>query len=105
MRRYVIERQYLVPVYEHILVKAPNFEAACRRALDDVDEPWGDSTETDYEGARPTIIVRAVEVPPIMDVDLNSLSHLLYTAGLEPVDIPDEFGHGEAGTSRVVGFV
>lgn len=45
MPRYVIERQFLVPVYEHILVKAPGLEAACREALDDNAQPWGDESQ------------------------------------------------------------
>lgn len=105
MPRYVIERQYLVPVYEHIVVEAPDFEAACRRALDEVDEPWGDSVETDYESARPTTIERAVEVPGSVDVEVNSLSHLLYTAGLEPLDIADEFAEKSASADSAIGFV
>ncbi len=107
MRRYVIERQYLMPVYEHILVEAPSFEAACRRALDDIDEPWGNNAETDYESSGPTTIERAVEVPKSdeFDPDETSLSYLLYEAGLEPLPIPAEFADGQDKFIGRVGFV
>lgn len=105
MPRYIVERQYLVPLYEHILVEARDFETACRRALDEIDEPWGDSVETDYESARPTMIERAVEVPASIDVAAESLSHPLYSAGLEPLDIPDEFAEESDGADSAVGFV
>ena len=105
MPRYVLERQYLVPVYEHILIEAPDFETACRRALDEIEEPWGDSAETDYESARSTTIERAVEIPETADVDGSSLSHLLYTAKLDPLDIPDELAEDLDSTSIAVGFV
>jgi hypothetical protein len=93
MPRYVIERQYLVPVYEHILVEASSFEAACRKAVDDIEEPWGDNAKTDYESARPTTIERAVELPEQVqasDVDGHSLSYFLYEAGLDSVSISRE---------------
>jgi hypothetical protein len=102
--RYIIERQYLVPVYEHILVEAPNFEAACRKALDDIEEPWGDNVETDYEGARPTTIERAVEVLASTGSDESSLSRLLYDAGLDLLPIPREFTDESDGPGAGVGF-
>jgi hypothetical protein len=108
MPRYVIERQYLVPVYEHILVEAPNFEAACCRALDDTDEPWGDNAQTDYESARPTTIERAVELPEVMlanDAADGSLSRFLYDAGLDPLPIPREFAEEADAFNAGVGFV
>src|ERR1700683_2960583 len=105
MRRYVIERQYLVPVYEHILVEAPNFEAACRKAVDDIEEPWGDTPQTDYSSPRPTTIERAVEVLDATDIDTEGLSHLLYNAGLDPLPIPREFTEDIDCASSSVGFV
>jgi hypothetical protein len=53
MPRFIIERQYLLPVYQHLAVEAPDLEAACREALDDGEHGWED-TQEDYEGARPT---------------------------------------------------
>jgi hypothetical protein len=31
MPKVVIERQYLVPMYQHIVVEAANLEATCKR--------------------------------------------------------------------------
>jgi len=107
MPRYVIERQYLVPVYEHILIEAPTFEDACRRALDDIEKPWGDNAKTDYECSRPTTIELAVELPNsgALDADEHSLSYLLYEAGLEPLPIPREFAEVIDDPGISVGFV
>jgi hypothetical protein len=105
MPRFVIERQYLIPVYEHILVEAPNLGKACRKALDDIEEPWGDNAETDYESARATTIERAVEVPDPTDVDAEGLSNLLYDAGLDPLPIPREFADEADEPGTDAGFV
>jgi hypothetical protein len=107
MPRYVIERQYLVPIYEHVLVEAPTFEAACRKAMDDTEEPWGDNAKTDYENSRPTTIELAVQVSDSNDFDAydSSLSYLLYQAGLEPLPIPREFTEEIDDADISVGFV
>ena len=50
MPKFVIERQYLVPMYQHIVVEAENFEEACKQAIsDDID--W-DTQEMDCDSAR-----------------------------------------------------
>jgi hypothetical protein len=86
--------------------KAPSLKAACRKALDDIEEPWGDFAETDYENARPTTIERAVEVPDCVGADLYGCSpaHLLYDAGLDALPIPAEFADCEEAATEV-GFV
>jgi len=61
MPRYIIERQYLLPVYQHLAVEAPDLGSACRDALDDGEHDWKDAQE-DYESTRPTTIVSAVEI-------------------------------------------
>jgi hypothetical protein len=61
MPRYIIERQYLLPVYQHLAVEAPDLDSACREALDDGEHDWEDAQE-DYEGSRPTTIVSAIEI-------------------------------------------
>jgi hypothetical protein len=35
MPKFVIERQYLVPMYQHIVVEAENLEEACKTAITD----------------------------------------------------------------------
>jgi hypothetical protein len=98
-----------VPVFEHILVEAPNFEEACRAALDDIEQPWGEDARVDYECARSTTIERAVEVPNPVLSDLSagvwSPSHLLYDAGLDPLPIPAEFSDESGATGISIGFV
>ena len=67
MPKYVIERQYLVPMYQHIVVEAENLEEACKKAIsDDID--W-DTQEMDCDGARATTISEAKVIPEGCDVD------------------------------------
>jgi hypothetical protein len=38
MPKFVIERQYLVPMYQHIIVEAETLEEACNKGvIDDID--------------------------------------------------------------------
>jgi hypothetical protein len=55
MPRYIIERQFLLPVSEHLLITAPNFKAACREALDDIANPWKEDAQ-DFDNAGPVTI-------------------------------------------------
>ncbi|HVH81465.1 MAG TPA: hypothetical protein VM782_18840 [Stellaceae bacterium] len=113
MPRYVIERQYLLPMYEHIFVSAPNLEEACHRAVDEHKEPWGDHARLDFENARATTVVRIVEIPDALSPDLRAredehrhdLSEMLYELGLEPLPIPAEFAEEGGPSEDGVGFV
>jgi hypothetical protein len=87
MPRYVIEREFLVPVYEHVLVEAANLEDACREALDEHRCPWGDDSEMAYDDARPIVITQVVEQAGDA-IDRGTLSDLLYHSGLELLPIP-----------------
>jgi hypothetical protein len=61
MPKFVIERQYLVPMYQHIVVEAENLEEACKRGIsDDID--W-DTQEMDCDGARRTTLTFIKEIP------------------------------------------
>ena len=61
MPKFVIERHYLVPMYQHIVVEAENFEEAARKGVsDDID--W-DTQEMDSDGARKTTITNAKVIP------------------------------------------
>jgi hypothetical protein len=112
MPRYVIERQYLVPMFEHIMVEASTFEDACREATDDIAQPWSEDAELCFDDARSTTVTCAIELPD--DYDLNregnglndciSLSSLLYCAGFEPLVIAPEFGT-EGREEPTIGFV
>jgi hypothetical protein len=108
MPQYVIERQYLLPIYEHLLIEAPNLDAACREALDEFAHPWSEAAEQDFDNARTGEITRAVELPdpvprPLWeDDDLSDypLSRLLYSSGLEPLSIPAEFVGDDSETAN-----
>src|SRR5713101_1167825 len=98
MPRYVIERQYLLPVYEQLLIEAPTFEAACREALDEIAHPWSENAEQDFDNARLVTLTQAVELPEELapesqvcdEADHAGLGHLLYTSGLDALPIPAE---------------
>jgi hypothetical protein len=61
MPKFVIERQYLVPMYQHIVVEAESLEEACKKGIsDDID--W-DTQEMDSDGARRTTITGVKLVP------------------------------------------
>ena len=67
MPKYVIERQYLVPMYQHIVVEAENLEEACTKGISD-DIHWG-SQEMDCDSARATTITVAKIVPKGYEAD------------------------------------
>src|ERR1700736_2172494 len=67
MPKFVIERQYLVPMYQHIVVEAENLDEACKKGIsNDID--W-DTQEMDSDGARRTTLTGAKLVPDRYDVD------------------------------------
>ena len=67
MPKFLIERQYLVPMYKHIAVEAESLEEACKKAIsDDID--W-DTQEMDCEGARATTLTNAKVIPDGYDAD------------------------------------
>jgi threonine synthase len=95
MPRYIIERQYLLPVYQHLAVEAPDLEAVCREALDDGEHDWEDAQE-DYESSRPATIVAAVEITreeewAIATKSQYERSGLMYEGRHELIEIPREF--------------
>ena len=67
MPKFVIERQYLVAMYQHIVVEAETLEEVCTKGMtDDID--W-DSQEMDCDSARATTITKAKVIPDGYDVD------------------------------------
>lgn len=111
MPRFVIERQFLVPVYEHILVEAPSLELACRQALDEDAQSWGDDSEIGWDDSRATTIAQAVKLPETLEAELcaetadrRDLSLLLYDCGLELLRIPAEFAEEVCGGEEGIGF-
>ena len=112
MTRYVIERQYLVPMFEHIFVEAPSLEEACREAIDEFTQPWSDNAELDFDNARAVTVEQAVEIPDHLfpelrsrdDEDRHVLSHVLYDAGLDLLPIPAAFADEGTDDGEPVGF-
>jgi hypothetical protein len=66
MPKFVIERQYLVPMYQHIVVEAETLEAACAMAVTD-DIAW-DTQEMDSDNARKTTITNAKAIPDKLEL-------------------------------------
>jgi hypothetical protein len=67
MPKFVIERQYLLPMYQHIVVEAENLDEACKKGIsDDVD--W-DTQEMDCDNARATTIAEAKVILDGYDLD------------------------------------
>jgi len=99
MPRYIIERQYLLPVYEQLLIEAPDLETACREALDEIAHPWSENAEQDFDNSRPVTVTEAVELPVVVHPELEAgecwghpgLGELLYHSGLDLLKIPEEF--------------
>jgi hypothetical protein len=50
---FTITRQYLLPVYQHLVIDASTLEAACEQAIERKD--W-EGAEHDYDNARPITI-------------------------------------------------
>jgi hypothetical protein len=99
MPRYIIERQYLLPVYQHLALEAPDFDSACREALDDGEHGWED-TQEDYEGARPTTIVSAIEIAGEEEwataaKSQDERSGLMYDGRHELIEIPPKLTERE----------
>ena len=95
MPRYLIERQYLLPVYQHLAIEAPDLDTACREALDDGQHDWEDAQE-DYESSLPATIVSAIEIAAEEDwlsanESQSERSGLIYDGSRELIEIPREF--------------
>jgi hypothetical protein len=83
MPQFVVERQYLVPMYQHLVVAAETFDAACELAVSD-DIAW-DSQEMDCDNARATTLTAINAIPDGYEVD--SVQHVLIT-GTDPSSSP-----------------
>jgi hypothetical protein len=78
MPKYVIERQYLLPIYQRLIIDAPDITTACQEAVEDDD--W-ESAEEDGDGSGATTINAAREIP-------EALSRQLYRARIESQGSP-----------------
>lgn len=108
MPKYVIERQYLLPIYQRLVVEADSVEEACQKAIDHDD--WLD-TEEDGEGARATTVAALKRIPDGTDAcelgfdpdgpetqSTKSLSSFLYEGDTSTIhsDVPAEFAEEAA---------
>jgi hypothetical protein len=83
MPKFVIQRQFLVPMYQHLIVEAENLDEACTKAVsDDID--W-DTQETDCDSARATTITEAKVIPEGYEADQT---HGLVIASRDPKGRP-----------------
>jgi hypothetical protein len=57
----VIQREYLLPVYQYLVIEADTFEEACAEAVGP-EHDW-DNAEEDYDGSLSTTITNAKMVP------------------------------------------
>jgi hypothetical protein len=98
MTKYVVERQYLLPVYQRLVVEADTVEEAC-------DDVWEDAVD-DGDGARATSINAVKRIPDnvnVADLDFDpedptsqntySLGRFLYEGDTSTIhsDIPVHF--------------
>ena len=60
MPRFVIERQYLLPIYQRLIIDAPDITTACQEAVEEDD--W-ENAEKDGDGSGATTINAAREIP------------------------------------------
>jgi hypothetical protein len=60
MPKFVIERQYLLPIYQRLIIDAPDITTACQEAVENDD--W-ESAEEDGDGSGATTINAAREIP------------------------------------------
>ena len=65
MPKYVVERQYLFPVYQRLVIEANTVEEACEKAID--HDNWEDAVE-DGDSARATSINAVKRIPDNVNV-------------------------------------
>jgi hypothetical protein len=59
MPKFVIERQYLLPIYQRLIIDVPDIATACQKAVENDD--W-ESAEEDGDGSGATTINAAQEI-------------------------------------------
>ena len=64
--KYAIERQYLLPVYQHLEIEADSAEEGCRKAIEHDD--W-ETSEQDFDSSRETTINALRQIPDGKEVE------------------------------------
>jgi hypothetical protein len=88
MPTFIIERQYLLPVYQHIVVDAPDLASACRQAIESDDL---EGQKEDYDTCGPTTVNLVMQLPDGYDLG-QPIGNVLYHEDSVPLlDVPAEF--------------
>ena len=66
MPMFTVERQYLVPVFQHLTLEADDAASACAAALDEEAFPW-EGDKVDYDSARETTLIGLWTCPTAYD--------------------------------------
>jgi hypothetical protein len=90
MPKYLIERQFLIPVYHHLVVEADTPEEACGEAIERDD--WSDAIDN-YESARATTITAIREVTDEEKLQDLGLSGFVCETGAELIEVPEHFAN------------
>jgi hypothetical protein len=88
MPTFIIERQYVLPVYQHLVVEAPDLASACRQAIEGDD--WEGQVE-DYDTSGPTTINLVKQLPDGYDEHRDISAVLYQDANVPLLDIPTEY--------------
>jgi hypothetical protein len=88
MPKYVVERQYLLPVYQRLVIEADTIEEACEKAID--HDHW-QAAEEDGDGSRGTTISAIKFVPDDRDLDQFGRGEFLYEGDTSTIekDVPE----------------
>ena len=95
--RYAIERQYLLPTYQHVFVEARSVEEACQQACEDPLLDW-EGAQQDFDNSGATYVTAIVEVPADAPADIRA-AELIYPADRPGVvnSLPIPPAYAEAG--------
>jgi len=91
MTKYAIEREFLLPCYEHVIIEADSLEAACEKATfpDCDDDDWVCGFEQDTDAPQPIYVTRIVELPD--GYDETDAANVIYDDGFATSPIPEEY--------------
>ena len=86
MPKFVIERQYLLAIYQRLIIDAPDIATACWKAVENDD--W-ESAEEDGDGSGATTINAVREIPERL---LEQIERSNIHAGSFLWEDPPEYG-------------
>ncbi len=86
--KYAIERQYLLPVFQHLVIVADTVDDACHQTVEHDD--WQDARE-DCDSAHATTITAIWPVPDDVADDAIDPTGILYGEGADSLPIPEQY--------------